>query len=333
MILDEMLSAVEEELKRAVQQAGGNDLAELHYMLAYHMGWEGEGAGPEASGKRIRPLLVLLTCAAAGNDWHRALPAAAAVELVHNFSLIHDDIQDNSTLRRGRETVWKRWGVPQAINAGDTLFSLAQLTILRLAETASPEVSLRAAQVLHETCLQLTQGQYLDLAYESRGNLSIEAYWPMVTGKTGALLSACTRIGAIVACAPEDVIQAYARFGLSLGLAFQLQDDLLGIWGDAELTGKSAESDLISGKKSLPVLYGLERQGPFARRWSQGNIRSHEVRELAEQLKNEGAYDYTRELANQHTTRALECLEQARPSGEAGEALIGLARRLLSRKA
>src|SRR5690606_29783178 len=145
-----------------------------------------------------------------------------------NFSLIHDDIQDNSPLRRGRETVWKRWGVPQAINAGDTLFSLAQLTILRLAETASPEVSLRAAQVLHETCLQLTQGQYLDLAYESRGNLSIEAYWPMVTGKTGALLSACTRIGAIVACAPEDVIQAYARFGLSLGLAFQLQDDLLG---------------------------------------------------------------------------------------------------------
>ena len=116
------LPAIEEELRQAVAFAGGPGLEELHGMLAYHMGWEGENAGPNASGKRIRPLLVLLACAAAGGDWTDALPGAAAVELVHNFSLIHDDIEDNSDLRRGRPTVWKIWGIPQAINAGDAMY-------------------------------------------------------------------------------------------------------------------------------------------------------------------------------------------------------------------
>ena len=133
-----MLISLEEELQYSIESQPEGELEQYNSMLAYHLGWDGEGAGPEARGKRIRPLLVLLTCSAAGGEWRNALPAAAAVELVHNFSLIHDDIQDNSPLRRGRETVWKRWGIAQAINAGDAMLTIAHLTLLRMEKTSSP---------------------------------------------------------------------------------------------------------------------------------------------------------------------------------------------------
>jgi geranylgeranyl diphosphate synthase type I len=327
-----LLAAIEDELQRVVAQNRKPGLEEMHHMLAYHMGWEGEGAGPSARGKRIRPLLVLLTTAASGGEWQCALPAAAGVELLHNFSLIHDDIQDQSPLRRGRFTLWKRWGVAQAVNAGDAMFSLAYLAVFRLEETVSQPVALRASRILHETCLELTQGQYLDLSYEGRGDLTVDDYWPMVGGKTAALLSACTEIGALAAQAPPEICDAHRRFGRLLGLAFQAQDDLLGIWGDAALTGKSADSDLASGKKSLPVLYGLSLDGPFARRWIQGPISATEVHEMASQLAAEGARDYTQEKANELTGQALQALQESRPQGEAGEAIISLTRQLLSRK-
>ena len=304
----------------------------MRHMLAYHMGWEGEHAGPKAAGKRIRPLLVLLSCASAGGDWRAALPAAAAVELVHNFSLIHDDIEDNSPLRRGRQTVWKLWGIPQAINAGDAMFTQAYLVLLRLEHTVSPAVALRASHLLQETCLHLTQGQYMDISYENRLDLNVDAYWPMVSGKTAALLSACTGLGALAAGLDEARFQAYREFGRLLGLAFQAQDDILGIWGDAALTGKSADSDLVSGKKSLPVLFGLQQGAAFAQRWSQGPIQPDEVEALARLLEAEGARDFCQSAAEDLTTRALAALNQAAPQGDAGTALVELAHILLDRK-
>jgi geranylgeranyl diphosphate synthase type I len=324
--------AIEAELEQVLAQADGQHSAGLYHMLAYHLGWEGEGAGEEARGKRIRPLLLLLTCSAAGGQWGRALPAAAGVELLHNFSLIHDDIEDNSPLRRGRPTVWNIWGISQAINAGDAMFTLAHLVMLRLEETASTQVAIQAYRLLQETSLRLTQGQYLDLAYESQGHLTLDDYWPMVRGKTAALLAACTEIGALVAGASPERRRAYRQFGSSLGLAFQVQDDLLGIWGNSAQTGKSAESDLLSGKKSLPVLYGLGQKGDFAGRWSQGRIAPEEVPDLAAQLDREGGRDYTQATANTLTEQALSSLEGAGPEGEAGEALVELAHRLLRRK-
>lgn len=324
--------AIEDELHQVVQRTGGPGLEEMRYMLAYHMGWEGPGAGPEARGKRLRPQFVLLTCAAAGGEWQRALPAAAAVELLHNFSLIHDDIEDNSPLRRGRETLWKRWGVPQAINAGDALFTLAYLALLDLERHVPAAVGMEAMRILQEACLHLTQGQYLDLSYESRRDLTEDAYWPMIAGKTAALLSACTGLGALVGGAGPEARAAYCEFGRSVGLAFQAQDDLLGIWGNAALTGKSADSDLLSGKKSLPVLYGLGQNGPFAQRWMSGPITAAEVPGLAAQLEQEGARAYTQERANELTNQALAALDQATPQGEAGAALRSLAVKLLSRQ-
>jgi geranylgeranyl diphosphate synthase, type I len=326
-----MLPAVEAELKLSLAEVQEPGLEELHSMLAYHLGWEGEGAGPGASGKRIRPLLVLLTTAAAGGQWQSALPAAAAIELVHNFSLIHDDIEDNSPLRRGRPTVWNKWGVPQAINAGDSMFTLAHLAMLRLAGSLPEVTTLQAARILQQTCLQLTQGQYLDIAFENRSDLSLQAYWTMVTGKTAALLAACTEIGALCAGSPPEKQQAYRSFGISLGLAFQAQDDILGIWGDSSLTGKSTASDLLSGKKSLPVVFGLQQNGPFASRWRKGPLQSEEVVDAAALLEQEGGLAYAQENTARLTGEALEALEQADPQGEAGEALYALADTLLTR--
>lgn len=330
-LMNEYLPSVENELRRVLTHSKRADLDPLYSMLAYQLGWDGEGAGPETRGKRIRSTLVLLTASAAGGEWDCALPAAAAVELVHNFSLIHDDIQDKSALRRGRPTVWVKWGVAQAINAGDAMFTLAHLAVLGLGETVSSVAALQAARVLQETCLALTQGQFLDLAYETHGDLTIDAYWPMVEGKTAALISACTYLGALAAQAEPARSEAYRQFGRSLGLAFQAQDDLLGIWGDESLTGKSKESDLISGKKSLPVLYGLQQAGSFAERWTRGAISPEEVPSLSARLEDEGAKVYTQDTVNGLTDQALGALEAAQPLGDAGEALFTLAKKLMRR--
>lgn len=327
-----MLPAIEASLRQALAPLRLPLSSALHQTLTYHMGWSGEGAGPQARGKRIRPLLVTLTTAAASGAWQNALPAAAAVELLHNFSLIHDDIEDNSPLRRGRPTVWAKWGIPQAVNAGDALLTLAHLTIFDLQESQTPETVIQAARLLQETCLHLTEGQHLDLAYEGRQDLTLDDYWPMVAGKTAALLAACTELGALVAGAEQAQRQAYRQFGHDLGLAFQVQDDLLGIWGDALLTGKSNQSDLVEGKKSLPVLYGLTQQGAFAEAWRRGRPRPEAVPALAAQLRAEGAYDYAKNTADELTARALQALTQANPQGEGGAALTTLAQQLLTRQ-
>ncbi|MEZ0395170.1 MAG: polyprenyl synthetase family protein [Anaerolineales bacterium] len=329
----ELLPAIETALQGVVARLDEPHTRPYYEMLTYHLGWSGEGAGPEATGKRIRPLLVLLTCQASGGNWLHAVPAAAAVELIHNFSLVHDDIQDNSDLRRGRPTVWKRWGMPQAINAGDGLFALAHLALTALEGTFPPETLLKIFRRLDETCLDLTRGQFLDIAYESRTDLNLEAYWPMIAGKTAALLAACCEIGALLGGADEAVQASYKSFGNYLGLAFQVQDDYLGIWGDSALTGKSAESDLVTGKKSFPVLAGLAKGGDFARRWAEGPIRPEEVPALAERLAAEGIKLLTQETADQMTDLALAALRTADPQGEAGEALFELTRQLLGRQA
>lgn len=319
----QLIAAIEDDLRAVVQHANGPGLGELHTMLAYHLGWEGEGAGPKATGKRVRPLLVLLTCAAGGGDWQQALPAASAVELIHNFSLIHDDIQDDSEQRRGRPTLWRKWGVPQAINAGDAMFALAHLSL----EHLEGDICLQAVQLLPRVSLELTQGQYLDLAYEGRQDLTLEDYWPMVHGKTAVLLSACARLGALAAGATKTDLEAYAEFGHKLGLAFQAHDDILGIWGDERQTGKSAYSDLRSGKKSLPVLYGLEHSQAFKALWlSEGK---QDVAALADLLRETGALDFAEQTARDLTDEALKALETARPKD--GQALQELAQELVCR--
>lgn len=336
-----MLDAIEVELKRQVSRLDEPRTKAFHEMLTYHMGWTGEGAGAQATGKRIRPLITLLSVASINNkedgkrtdiNWLHAASIAAAIELVHNFSLVHDDIQDNSELRRGRKTAWVKWGAPMAINVGDALFVIANQAALSLKEHYPAEMVVRASSLMNDCCLELTQGQFLDMSYEERTDLKIDDYWPMIGGKTSALLSVCTQIGALLGYAKEEEIELYRLFGYNLGLAFQVQDDILGIWGNEALTGKSAASDLVEGKNSLPVLFALEKNGDFARRWRQGPITANEVATVAAMLENEGGKAYAEKMSEELTQKALGYLNDADPQGEAGEAILGLANMLLKRK-
>lgn len=327
-----MLQAIETELQNAVDQAFLPACSDLRLMLATHMGWEGEGAGPQARGKRIRPLLVLLTAAACGSPWHNALPAATAVELLHNFSLIHDDIQDNSPLRRGRPTVWVTWGAPQAINAGDAMFSLAQVVLLRLTQTASPEAAIKAVDLFNRTCIRLTEGQYLDISFEKRQYITLADYQTMIGGKTAALLAACCGLGAIAAGAAPAVQKQMETFGEQMGLAFQIIDDILGIWGDVQQTGKSHESDLVSAKKTLPVLFALEQKGSFYEQWQAGPITPDRVAEMAALLDQCGARSYAETAARQHSQAAMAALDAALPQKTpAANTLLTMTNNLLFR--
>lgn len=233
----------------------------VHYgMLHYHLGWADELLRPQnyPAGKRLRPMLCLIAATEIGGDPIQALPAAAAIELLHNFSLIHDDIEDGDETRRHRPTLWKVWGAPQAINAGDAMFTLAFDAMQRLARRGvSAPTTLDALARFTQTCLALTEGQHLDMGFETRTNVTVAEYMRMIQGKTAALVGASVAIGAIIGGADATQIEALQRFGIASGLAFQIQDDILGIWGDPQVTGKAAGNDLLRRKKSLPILYTL----------------------------------------------------------------------------
>ena len=234
----------------------------MYDMLRYHLGWLDEEGNPllGAAGKALRPTLCLLACEAAGGAYEQALPAAAALELVHNFSLIHDDIQDGDRERRHRPTVWSIWGRPQAINAGTAMRVLASLALLGLADCDTPARKvLGAAHILDESCLRLIEGQYLDISYEDRLDVGVGDYLRMIELKTASLIACSLELGALLGTDDQRAIRALRRFGLNVGLAFQIRDDVLGIWGDEERTGKPVGSDIRRRKKSLPVVYALER--------------------------------------------------------------------------
>jgi geranylgeranyl diphosphate synthase, type I len=329
--MNSMLPVIETELHRQIARLDKPRLRPFYDMLNYHMGWiSGEQA--RRAGKRIRPMLLLLVTLSCGDEWLHAIPAAAAIELVHNFSLVHDDIQDNSPIRHGIPTVWQKYGIPMAINVGDALFAIANQAILDLYEGNTAEKAIKAGRILHNACLNLTCGQFLDISYEKRNDMSIEDYWPMIEGKTAALLSACTQIGAILGNADDFTVEQYRIFGRDLGLAFQVQDDLIGVWGEEALTGKSTASDLLERKNSLPILYGISQKGKFEQYWFTSESSQGDVVQAAQMLKDEGAYDFTRREAVRLTSRASDALKNANPKGEAGDALVELVNKLLVRE-
>jgi len=328
-----MLPVIETELHRQIARLDQPRLRPFYDMLNYHMGWISEDQAHRATGKRIRPMLLLLVTLSCSQEWLHAIPAAAAIELVHNFSLVHDDIQDNSPIRHGMPTVWQKYGIPMAINVGDALFAIANQAILDLYDgnTAAEKV-IKTGRILHNACLDLTCGQFLDISYEKRNDMSIDDYWPMIEGKTAALLSACTQIGAILGNADDSTIEQYRIFGRDLGLAFQVQDDLIGVWGEEALTGKSTASDLLERKNSLPILYGINQKGKFAQHWFASESGLGEVVQAAQMLKEEGAYDFTKREAIRLTAQASDALRNANPKGEAGFALVELVNKLLVRE-
>ncbi|MDA1217318.1 MAG: polyprenyl synthetase family protein [Chloroflexi bacterium] len=329
-LADRCRAALEQELQRILNFPVAPGSADcVAPLLHHHMGWDAHA--PLAAGKRTRALMVLLCAGASGGRWQRALPMAAAVELAHNFSLVHDDIQDESALRRGRPTVWSVWGRAQGINAGDALFAHAHL-VLANAVQLPPAMRVRALQLLGAACVELTAGQQLDLAFENEARINPEQYLRMAHGKTAALLAAAAEMGALAGGATARVRTHYRQFGAHLGIAFQIRDDVLGIWGTTA-SGKSAASDIESRKKTLPLVYGCSVSPALAaayRPLAQGGAGTAEIIDLLEQA---GARAYA-EAREQAAARAAEAqLALAQPRGVAGSALRTLTAQLLGRAA
>ncbi|HET6482272.1 MAG TPA: polyprenyl synthetase family protein [Actinoplanes sp.] len=232
--------------------------ATTRLQAAYHFGWvDAEGRPDRGGGKAVRPALALLSARACGGTGEVGLPGAVAVELVHNFSLLHDDLMDQDRERRHRATVWVLWGSSSAVLSGDALLGLAHEVVLDSGlPTAAP-----AALLLAKATRELIRGQVRDLAFERRDSVTVDECLDMAAGKTGSLMAASAAIGAVLAGAPAATVAALETYGAQLGLAFQLVDDVLGIWGDPAVTGKPVHSDLRAGKKSLPITYAL-RQDP-----------------------------------------------------------------------
>jgi geranylgeranyl diphosphate synthase type I len=308
-------------------------------MLRYHMGWEDAAGSPTRGsvGKGLRPTLCLFTCEAVGGRAEQAVPAAVALEMVHNFSLIHDDIQDQDRERHHRPTVWALWGKPLALIAGNVMRTLADGAALDLPGQGVPARKAPGAlAVLTARYLEMIEGQYLDLTFEERQEVSPAEYLDMVGRKTGALMEASLHLGAYLGTDDGERVEALRRCGRLLGLAFQARDDLLGIWGDPTLTGKAVGADLRRRKKSLPVVYAFQKAAPPQRArlhelYSQEELDEDAVAEVLTILDTVDAQSYTQALAEEKRDEALAQACQARlPPWAQGE-LESLAKFMLQR--
>ncbi len=287
-------------------------------VAAYHFGWIDAQGNPVDGdgGKAVRPALAVLSAEVAGAAPEVGVPGAVAVELVHNFSLLHDDLMDGDEQRRHRDTAWKVHGPAQAILVGDALFALANEVLLELGTVDAG----RAARRLTRASLALIDGQAQDISYEHRDRVSVEECLEMEGNKTGALLASASSIGAVLGGADERTADTLETYGYHLGLAFQAVDDLLGIWGDPDATGKQTWSDLRQRKKSLPVVAALAAGGPASERLGQilaadakssdfANFSEEEFAARAALIEEAGGREWTADEARRQHTIAIEALD------------------------
>ncbi len=324
--------------RATVDAALRNAVAELpasaRRVASYHFGWCDSGGKPVSgdTGKAVRPALALLCAQAVGGDPEAAIPAAVAVELVHNFSLLHDDVMDRDLMRRHQPAAWTVFGAADAILAGSALLSLAFQCLAQ----GSGELGGEGVRRLHQSVAELCHGQSLDLSFEQRGQVEIAESWAMSAAKTGALLSCACSLGALAGGATAGQVRLLGGFGDHLGLAFQFVDDLLGIWGDPAVTGKPAHSDLMSRKKSLPAVAALNSEtapgqevARFYRRPEP--FQPGELAAIAELIEQAGAREWARSAAAHEHSLAVESLAAANCQPHAEGALRELAELLLQR--
>ncbi len=316
---------------------------ELRPVAAYHLGWvdaEGRPSGGDG-GKGVRPALALLSAEAAGAPASLGVPGGVAVELVHDFSLIHDDVIDGDAERRHRPTVWALFGVGRAVIVGDALLALAQQIVLDPGLVGGEVAGAsgnghRAAQVVADATAAMIAGQALDMAFESVPYVDVAGCLAMEAGKTGALLACASSIGAVLAGADDTVVAALHRFGVELGLAFQAVDDVLGIWGDPATTGKPAWSDLRSHKKTLPVAAALAAGGSEAEELasllSSEPLEEQGVARAAALVESRGGRLAAEEEADRRLASALEALSSVELAERPRAELAEVARFVVERK-
>lgn len=326
VILERVRAAVDPALRRAVESLPGS----LRRVALHHFGWEHADGTPAAgnAGKAIRPALVLTAAAALGGERARAaaVQAAVAVELVHNFTLLHDDVMDRDTTRRHRPTAWTVFGDADAILAGDALQALA---LRLLAEDPHPAAGAAAAR-LASCVVELCEGQHEDTAMAGRGpgEVTLDQVLVMAEAKTGALLGCACAIGALYAGSSTEDVEAMDAFGREAGLAFQLIDDVIGIWGDPSRTGKPAGADLAARKKSLPVVAALTSGTAASAELAELYAAPYDERDLARTVlavEEAGGRDWAQVQAADRMARAMGQLARAVPDPEAAGGLLSLA--------
>ena len=321
---------VEPSLRAAVDRLS----PQMRRVAAYHMGWiEFDGTPAEGGGKALRPALALLSARAAGAPAETGVPGAAAVELVHAFSLLHDDIMDGDRIRRHRPAAWTLFGSSAAILGGDALLTLAIEVLLDEATRGG----YWAARGLTAAAQRLIAGQSLDLEFEGRQDVTLDECLSMAGDKTASLLACSCSVGAMLAEAPADLVTALTDFGAQLGLAFQLIDDLLGIWGSPEVTGKPVLSDLRSRKKSLPVTYAVHHGGAAGRDlacWlaATGEDTEPELRRVAALVEAGGGRDWAAAEARRRMLLAEKAIAGVELPDAARAELFALGRHLTDRE-
>ncbi|MEU9250938.1 family 2 encapsulin nanocompartment cargo protein polyprenyl transferase [Streptomyces sp. NPDC048270] len=325
-LLERTRETVNPELRRTVESLPGS----MRRVAMYHFGWEHADGTPAAgtAGKAIRPALVLAAAQAlqgpAGQVEDEAVRAAVAVELAHNFTLLHDDVIDKDVRRRGRATAWTVFGIPDAIIAGDAMMALALRLLAEDPHPASAAASGRLAACVIELCA----GQQADCAFEQRTYVSLDECLTMATAKTGALLGCACALGALYAGAGPDEVDAMDAFGREAGLAFQLIDDLIGIWGDPGHTGKPAGADLLARKKSLPVVAALTSgtaAGEELAALYAGPMTGDDALRAADAVDRAGGRDWAQAHAADRMGRAVQQLSRAVPDLGAAGGLLALA--------
>jgi geranylgeranyl diphosphate synthase type I len=316
---------VDPALRKAVDTMPGP----VRHVAGYHFGWWDEHGDPTTgdAGKALRPALTLLAGRAVGGDPDATLPAAVAIELVHNFSLVHDDVMDGDLTRRHRRTVWSVFGRRTAILVGDALLALA---FDMLAASGNPSVQ-SGQRMLASTVLELLRGQYEDLDFERRDDVTLIECQHMAAGKTGALLGCACALGGLFGGGDEEQVKRLRGFGERLGLAFQQHDDLLGIWGDPALTGKPVHSDLANRKKSLPVVAALTSDSDAGRALSelyhrQSQLSTGELVHAAELVEQAGGRAWSQAQTEYLRTQAVRRLRSAALAAGPAAELEALAR-------
>lgn len=338
-LIEERIGWLDEEMEAALSSASAE--LPLYGWARYHLGWLGPELGVlpreerrRHGGKRLRGVLTVLACEAVGGPGRLAAPGGAAIEFVHNFSLVHDDVEDNDAERRHRPTVWKLWGVPHAINLGSSMQAMVEVALLRLAGCCPAETVVAAFGVVNRAILLMTEGQYLDMAAEHADEMPADHYFRMIGGKTAALTEAALRLGALLGDAPAERIELLASFGREFGLAFQCRDDFLGIWGDPVLTGKPVGSDLLQGKRSLPVVEALAAapgETPAGTRLRTA-LRERDVPRALAAMEELAVAERVRAAVERHTHAALAALAAARVENDAGRGIGEIAAYALGRE-
>lgn len=331
------LSLVESGLREAV----GDQESQLFGMLRYHLGWaDPDGKAAEYDrGKAFRPALCVFTATALGGRPEAALPAAVALELIHNYSLIHDDIQDGDRERRKRATVWAIWGQAEALTAGDAMKAVSDLCTHSLRDAGVRlGNAMQIERILTERCLEMIEGQVMDVTFERRLDVHVDEYLTMISRKTGALISSAMEMGALAANPDPATVEHLAQCGRYLGLTFQLRDDVLGVWGDQSKLGKPVGADIRRRKKAFPALYALERASGASANllqrlyYSSEEMSDGDVEQVLTVMEAVGAREAAQELAEEQCEKALQEADKVALESWARSELEDLAGFLLRRE-